>query len=78
MQKLREAARVFVDAMLPGDGIGIVRFDDTVQRLMELKTWVRSIPGPVYGSARPHRRYRARPCWATSIGGGVAEGKAAR
>lgn len=33
VDKLREAARIFVEAMLPGDGLGLVRFDDTAQRL---------------------------------------------
>ena len=35
--KLREAAHVFIDVMLPNDGIGLVRFNDTAQRIMEVE-----------------------------------------
>jgi hypothetical protein len=76
VQKLRESVQVFVDAMLPGDGIGIVRFDDTVQRLMSVtdvgalttgtgrQTAITTVNGP-----------QLDPAGGTSIGGGVAEGK---
>jgi hypothetical protein len=76
VQKLREAVQVFVDAMLPGDGIGLVRFDDTVQRLMNVtdvgplgtgagrQTAINTVNGP-----------QLDPAGGTSIGGGVQEGK---
>ena len=76
VQKLREAVQVFVDAMLPGDGIGLVRFDDTVQRLMSItdvgplstgagrQTAINTVNGP-----------QLDPAGLTSIGGGVQEGK---
>jgi hypothetical protein len=78
VQKLREAAGVFVDAMLPGDGIGVVRFDDTVQRLMDIAD-----AGPLGTTtggravAVGHFGTELDPAGATSIGGGVVEGKAA-
>jgi hypothetical protein len=31
--KLRESGRMFVDAMLPGDRLALVRFDDTAGAL---------------------------------------------
>ena len=34
VQKLREAVNSFIGLMKPGDGLGIVRFDDTSQELM--------------------------------------------
>jgi hypothetical protein len=77
VQKLREAATVFVDAMLPGDGIGLVRFDDTVQRLMDVAD-----AGPLGTTtggravAAGHMGTELNPAGATSIGGGVVEGKA--
>jgi IgA Peptidase M64/von Willebrand factor type A domain len=78
VQKLREAATIFVDSMLAGDGIGLVRFDDTVQRLMNVTD-----AGPL-GSTTGGRATAAghiggpelNPAGATSIGGGVVEGKA--
>jgi IgA Peptidase M64/von Willebrand factor type A domain len=78
VQKLREAARVFVDAMLPGDGIGVVRFDDTVQRLMNVEDVGALGTGVGRMAALGHiNGTELDPAGATSIGGGVAEGKAA-
>ncbi len=48
VQKLREAASIFVGAMLPGDAIGLVRFDDTAQRLMDITE-----VGPLNGTGGP-------------------------
>jgi hypothetical protein len=76
VQKLREAASIFVEAMLPGDGIGIARFDDTANRLMDIAD-----VGPLSGgggrtTAVGHIGSNALdPDGATSIGGGVLEGK---
>ena len=76
VQKLREASRIFVDAMLPGDGIGLVRFDHTAQRVMDvvdvgpLTTGagrvdaINFINGPQFD-----------PAGATSIGAGVVQGR---
>jgi IgA Peptidase M64/von Willebrand factor type A domain len=75
--KLREAAGIFLEAMLPGDGIGVVRFDDTVQRLMDVTD-----VGPLSGGAGRTAAIghingsELDPAGATSIGGGVVEGKA--
>ena len=77
VQKLREAASTFIAAMLPGDGIGVVRFDDTAQRLMDITE-----VGPLNGgtgrtTALGHINGSALdPAGATSIGGGVLEGAA--
>ena len=37
VQKLRESANAFISIMQPGDGIGLVRFNDAAQRLMEVQ-----------------------------------------
>ncbi len=76
VQKLREAANVFISVMQPADGIGLVRFNDTAQRLMEVQA-----AGPTSG---PSGRATALqhitgsdidPSGATSIGDGVVNGK---
>ena len=48
--KLKEAVEVFVDTMLEGDGLGMVSYDDVVDRLMDV-TDVGPMP-PVAGSGR--------------------------
>jgi hypothetical protein len=76
--KLRESARVFVDAMLPGDGIGLVRFDDTAQRLMDVEDVGPLSSGAGRAAAIGHIEGSGLdPAGATSIGGGVQEGKLA-
>jgi hypothetical protein len=76
--KLREAAGIFVDAMLPGDGIGLVRFDDTVQRLMDVTDVGALGSGPGRATANGHiTGPELDPAGATSIGGGVLEAKQA-
>jgi hypothetical protein len=78
VSKLREAARIFVDAMLPGDGLGVVRFDDTVQRLMDVTDVGPLSTGTGRATAIGHiNGSELDPAGATSIGGGVQEGKAA-
>lgn len=75
--KLREAAGIFLEAMLPGDGIGLVRFDHSIQRLMDVTD-----VGPLAGGAGRTTAIGhingpgLDPAGATSIGGGVVEGKA--
>ena len=77
VQKLREAASVFVESMLPGDGIGLVRFDDTAQRLMSITD-----VGPLSGGAGRAAAVshitgsELDPAGATSIGAGVVSGRA--
>src|SRR5262249_13826711 len=69
----------FTDVMLPGDGLSIVRFDDTVQRLMNV-TDVGPVSPVTPGSGRDQAHQivsgnQLDPAGRTSIGGGVAEGR---
>ena len=76
VQKLRESARIFVESMLPGDGISIVRFDDTVQRLMNVTDVGPLVTGAGRTTAIGHiNGSDLDPAGATSIGGGVREGR---
>lgn len=77
IQKLREAGSIFVTLMRQGDGIAIVRFNDTAQQLMAVTD-----AGPAPGGAG---RTQANaiftgpdldPDGVTSIGAGVVQGKA--
>ncbi|MET3806821.1 hypothetical protein ABIB25_003841 [Nakamurella sp. UYEF19] len=72
VQKLREAAGAFVDVMRAGDGIGLVRFDDTAKRLLEVEdaaTGAGTAQSIIAGADLD-------PGGATSIGDGVLEGSA--
>lgn len=74
--KLREAAHVFVDVMLPDDGIGLVRFNEAAQRIMEVEA-AGAAPG---GGGRTHASTHIDsneidPSGATSIGDGVINGR---
>jgi hypothetical protein len=78
--KLKQAVSTFAGLMLPGDGLGIVRFNNKAQRLLDI-----SDVGPTSpvtpGSGRDRANQIAAgsqldPAGHTSIGGGVAEGKA--
>lgn len=76
VQKLREAANAFISIMLPGDGVGLVRFNAAAQRLMEVQD-VGSAPG---GAGRMTAIGHISgsdidPTGATSIGDGVVTGK---
>lgn len=76
--KLREACNIFINAMLDNDGLAIVRFDDTAQTLMG----VTSMGAPVLGAGRIAANTHISgpeldPAGNTSIGAGVAAGKAA-
>lgn len=76
VQKLREAANAFISIMLPGDGIGLVRFNEAAQRLMEIQD-VGTAPG---GTGRTTAIGHISgsdidPAGATSIGDGVVNGK---
>ena len=76
VQKLREALNVFIGLMNPADGIGIVRFDDTAQRLMDVTEMGPEMTGAGRMTATGHANSNALdPAGATSIGAGVVEGK---
>ena len=76
VQKLREAANIFVNVMLSGDGIGIVRFDDTAQILMPVTDV--GIAGTGTGRVAATNIINSPqldPAGNTSIGDGVLKGK---
>lgn len=76
VQKLREAANAFISVMLPGDGIGLVRFNETAQRLMEIQDAGASPGGAGRTTALGHiAGSDIDPSGATSIGDGVVNGK---
>ena len=76
--KLREAAGIFVNAMLDGDGLGIVRFDDTAQTLMPVTNVGPAVLGAGRIAALGHiSGPELDPAGNTSIGAGVVAGKAA-
>jgi hypothetical protein len=71
VQKLREAANAFISIMQPSDGIGIVRFNETAQRIMEVEsitTGKTTAIGHISGTD-------IDPSGFTSIGDGVVNGK---
>lgn len=73
MQKLREAANAFISIMQPDDGIGLVRFNQDAQRLMDV-----SRTGPPENGAANAIGFISgsdlNPSGNTSIGDGVVEG----
>lgn len=74
--KVREAADVFISAMLPDDGVGIVRFNDTAQRLMEIQEAGAAPGGAGRTTALGHiTGSDINPSGGTSIGLGVVNGK---
>jgi hypothetical protein len=73
VSKLRTAAKTFIDVMLSGDGLGLVRFDDTAQIVMPVGdvasiggTAKTTIDGPQFD-----------PAGDTSIGDGLQKGTSA-
>ena len=73
VSKVRQAAKTFIDAMLPGDGLGLVRFDDTADIVMAVDdvatiggTAKTTIDGPQFN-----------PDGATSVGDGLQKGSQA-
>ena len=73
VSKLRHAAKTFVDTMLAGDGLGLVRFDDTAQIVEQVDdvainggTVKTKIDGPSFD-----------PAGNTSIGDGLQKGTSA-
>lgn len=76
VEKLREAVAIFLDTMLPGDGIGLVRFDDTSQRIMDVTDVGPLVTGDGRNDAIDHVNGSAfDPAGATSIGAGVVQGR---
>jgi len=75
IDKLRQAAGIFVDAMLPGDGIGLVRFSNNIDRLKD----VQDVGPLVTGAGRVDAIAKITgnqldPAGRTAIGGAVQEG----
>ena len=76
--KLREAATDFVNAMLDGDAVSIVRFDDTAQTLMPVTNAGAAVTGAGRVAAIGHiSGPELDPALSTSIGAGAVAGKAA-
>lgn len=76
IQKLREAADVFISVMFPGDGIGLVRFNQSAQRLMEIQDVGAATGGAGRTTALGHiTGSDLDPAGSTSIGDGVVNGK---
>lgn len=74
--KLREACNAFINIMLPDDGIGLVRFNQTAQRLMEVQVAGVAPGGAGRTTALGHiSGSDINPSGATSIGDGVVNGK---
>lgn len=77
VDKVRQAAGIFVDAMLAGDGLAIVRFDDTAQTLMPVTDVGPAGTGAGRTTAMGHiTGSELDPAGSTSIGAGVVAGKA--
>jgi len=79
VDKLKDAVSAFMSLMLPGDGLAMVRFDDTVQRLFDV-TDVGPLSPVTTGSGRDLAQQvlssaQLDPAGDTSIGGGVLEGR---
>jgi hypothetical protein len=78
VQKLREAANLFVDAMLQNDSIGIVRFNQTADLLMPVTKAGPVIVGGGRIAATGHiTSSELDPAGSTSIGAGVVLSKQA-
>ncbi len=76
VQKLREAANAFISIMLPGDGIGLVRFNEAANRLMEVQDAGAAPGGTGRTTAIGHiSGSDIDPSGFTSIGDGVVKGK---
>jgi hypothetical protein len=76
-QSLRQAASIFVDVMLEGDGVGIVRYNEDAQPLRPITTL--GDPGDPLDSTRQDTKDILNgpgltPSGATSIGDGIFEG----
>ncbi len=80
VQSVRDAAIVLLDKMLPGDGVGIVRFNQDAQRLQGVLAL--GDPNDPYDANRLSTRNVLQgpdlnPGGSTSIGDGIYEGRSA-
>ena len=73
VSKLRTAAKTFVDVMLPGDGLGLVRFDDTAQIVMSVDDV--SVNGALAKTTIDGPQFD--PAGNTSVGDGLQKGSQA-
>lgn len=76
VNKLRESANIFLNAMREGDGVSVVRFDDTSQILMGVTDVGLETIGAGRVAASGHLGTEIDPAGDTSIGAGVVNGKA--
>jgi L-Lysine epsilon oxidase N-terminal/L-lysine epsilon oxidase C-terminal domain/von Willebrand factor type A domain len=77
-QSLKEAASIFVDVMLEGDGVGIARYNEDAQPLQAVTAL--GPPGDPFDTARQNTKDTINgpgltPSGATSIGDGIFEGR---
>ena len=76
-QSLKEAAGIFVDVMLEGDGVGIVRYNQDAQQLQQVAPL--GDPGDPFGARQDTKDVingpDLAPGGATSIGDGIYEGR---
>lgn len=76
-QSLKEAASIFVDVMLEGDGVGLVRYDQNAQPVQPVTAL--GPPGDPFGSRQTTKDLingpSFAPAGATSIGDGIFEGR---
>lgn len=77
-QSLKEAASIFVDVMLEGDGVGLVRYNDNAQPLQSVTPL--GPAGDPFDTARQNTKDvisgpGLTPSGATSIGDGIYEGR---
>jgi hypothetical protein len=77
-QSLTQAGSIFVDVMLEGDGVGIVRYNEDAQPLQPITTL--GDPGDPLDSTRQDTKDIINgpgltPSGATSIGDGIFEGR---
>lgn len=76
-QSLKEAATIFVDVMLEGDGVGLVRYDHDAQPVQPITAL--GPPGDPFGTRQTTKDLingpDFTPAGATSIGDGIFEGR---
>lgn len=76
-QSLKEAASIFVDVMLEGDGVGLVRYDHDAQPVMPITAL--GPAGDPFGNRQTTKDLingpDFTPAGATSIGDGIFEGR---
>lgn len=68
IQKLREASNAFISLMRPVDGVGVVRFNEAAQRIMEVTDGGGAAAIAMIASSQ------LDPAGSTSIGDGVVKG----